>query len=181
MSNPFVGQIEIFAFNFAPKNWALCNGQILSIQQNQVLFSLLGTTYGGNGFTTFALPNLQSRVPIHMDGSNYVLGQVGGTETVALTAAQIASHTHSLTADNTQNNVHDTYTPASNTVLGQSQAKSSTGNSSNVSIYGAGTGSTAAMDSHTIGSQGGQAHTNLMPYLCVSICICIFGIYPSRT
>lgn len=179
MSTPFMSQIEIFAFNFAPKGWATCNGQFLPINQNQALFALLGTTYGGNGQTTFALPDLRSRVPIHM-GSGHTLGERGGEENHTLITSEMPAHTHSLRGDNTAS-ANTSYTPATNTVFARSSGTSTTGNSFNVSIYGAATGNLGTMAPQTVGNQGGsQPHTNIMPYLCLNMCIALQGIFPSR-
>ena len=179
MSTPFLAQIEIFSFNFAPKGWIQCNGQLLPINQNQPLFSLLGTTYGGDGRTTFGLPDLRGRVPIHV-GSGHVQGERAGEETHTLRTPEMPVHPHLLRGDNTPNNPHTTNTPASNTVPGQSVGTSSTGNPFNVGIYGAPSAG-GAMASQTVGNQGGnQPHNNLMPYLCLNMCMALQGIFPSR-
>lgn len=163
MSEPFIGEIRLVAFNFAPLGWADCNGQILPIQQNVALFSLLGTTYGGNGVNTFALPNLQGRVAMHV-GANHFLGEVGGSETVTLTTAQIPAHTHALrgtTADQT------------------------TDLPTNALLSGGGVYATppanATMDPSAIGlTGGGQPHQNMQPYLTARYIIALQGIFPSR-
>jgi len=164
MAEPYLGQITMVAFNFAPKGYALCNGQLLPINQNQALFSLLGTTYGGNGTTTFALPNLQGATPLHQ-GSGFVLGQVGGEATHTLTQSEMASHTHQLKGD-----------PAAAT------APSPSGNvwaASTASPYGS-TPSTA-MNLAAIGDAGGsQPHDNFQPYLVINFVIALQGIFPSR-
>jgi microcystin-dependent protein len=168
MSEPFLGQIQSFGFNFAPRGWAMCNGQLLSIAQNTALFSLLGTTYGGNGQTTFALPNLQSRIPLHFGQgpglSQYDLGQQAGEETVTLISTQMPQHNHLLNASSA---VKLNTTPAGSG-LGAAQ------------IY-----TTAALDSvlnpQEIGFTGGsQPHDNLQPYLAINWCIALEGIFPSR-
>jgi len=168
MSEPFLGQISIFGFNFAPRGWAMCNGQILSIAQNTALFSLLGTTYGGNGQTTFALPDLRSRVPIHQGQgpglSNYDLGQQGGTETVTLLAGQLAPHNHPLSASTTPT----TKNPGGNYI-------SSTG------AVAFGTTQDVQMNPNSVGpNSGGQPHANIQPYLTLNFCIALEGIFPSR-
>jgi microcystin-dependent protein len=154
MAQPFLGEIRCFGFNFAPVGWAFCEGQLLSINQNDALFNLIGTTYGGNGINTFALPNLQSRVPVHqgnLAGNNYVMGQIGGVETVTLTSPEI---------------------PATNTFY----AASSSGNN----FYESGTTLTA-LASNTVSSVGGgQPHSNIQPYLTLNWCIALQGIFPSR-
>jgi microcystin-dependent protein len=174
MAEPFLGQIMIFAGNFAPRGWALCNGQLLAISQNTALFSILGTYYGGNGTTTFALPNLQGRVPIHSGNgtglSPYVVGQNGGTETVTLLTTQMPSHTHLANVDGAASGKP---TPSGNflgTVGGTSQDK----------VYSSGP-SNATMNATAIGAAGGsQPHANIEPYLALTFCIATQGIFPSR-
>jgi microcystin-dependent protein len=161
----------MFGFNFAPQGWALCDGQLLPISQNAALFDLLGTTYGGNGTTTFALPNLQSRVPIHRGQgaglSAYVAGQAGGTETVTLTATQMPSHTHSVKANSS--------TAASNTPKGSALAQSAS------HIYTAEPDTSTLMNANMIGHSGGSApHGNIQPYLAVNFCIALAGIFPAQ-
>lgn len=171
----FLSEIRLFAFNFAPSGWALCNGQILPIAQNQALFSLLGTTYGGNGITTFALPNLQSRVPLHLGQgpglSPYTQGQIGGQEAHALILGEMPLHTHS--AVNAVAVAATTATPAANTALAKPAAN--VGN-----IYGAAASSTtmAPQALATVGTS--QPHTNLQPFLVLNFCIATEGIFPSR-
>jgi microcystin-dependent protein len=166
MSDPFLSEIRIFSFNFAPRNWAFCNGQLLPINQNQALFSLLGTTYGGNGQTTFALPNLQGRVPVHM-GSGFTLGQAGGETTHTLSTPEMPQHTHTLQGSgNTANSTN----PA-------------TGNTYAVALRpvylapAAGSVQLAAGAISNIG--GGQAHDNTQPILGLNFCIALAGIFPS--
>ena len=166
MASPFIAQIQMFSFGFAPRFWAQCNGQLLPINQNQALFSLLGTTYGGNGTTTFALPNLQGRTPLHFGQgsglSNRALGQVGGVETVTLQTTQIPSHTHTVSANSAAPTLG---TPAGN--LWAQGNYSASGNS--------------AMAAGDVGNTGGiQPHPNLSPYLTVNFCIALSGIFPSR-
>ena len=162
MAEPYLGEIRIISFNFAPKGWAFCNGQLLPINQNQALFSILGTTYGGNGQTTFALPNLQGRVPLHM-GNGFVEGQLGGAQTVTLTLTEIR-HTHQVRA---------TATATTNTAGGNFPAVS--GND----LYGSGADTT--MNPVTIAPAGGsQPHSNLQPYLVINFVIALQGIFPSR-
>jgi microcystin-dependent protein len=179
MATPFLSQIDIFSFNFAPKGYSLCNGQLLPINQNQALFSLLGTTYGGDGRTTFGLPDLRSRIPVSMGGSDgVVLGERGGEEAVTINLSTMPAHYHGLagnTAAGTSN------TPATNSVLAKSSGTSNTGQPFNVSIYASNI-PTGIMDQHTIGYYGGgQAHTNLQPYLCLNMSIALQGIFPSQT
>jgi microcystin-dependent protein len=170
VSTPFLGEIRLFAFNFAPTGWAACNGQVLAISQNTALFSLLGTFYGGNGTSTFALPNLQSRVPVHMGQgaglSLYDIGQAGGVETVTLSAAQMPVHSHPLHVDASDATSDD---PGGHTL-----AKSKT------HVYGAGPGG-KLMNAKTVGDTGdSQPHTNIEPYLAVNFCIALTGVFPSR-
>ena len=164
MSEPFLGEIKIMSFNFPPKGWALCNGQVLPINQNQALFSLLGTTYGGNGQTTFALPNLQGRVPIHM-GSGHTLGEQAGSTSVTVNIQQLPTHNHFVQATNNAADSDD----ATNRVLGQAGQN----------VYGS-FSSDAAMGNSAISNVGGSLpHTNLMPFLVLNFCIALQGIFPS--
>jgi microcystin-dependent protein len=168
---PFLGEIRMFGFDFAPRGWALCDGRLLPINQNQALFALLGNMYGGNGTTTFALPNLQSRVPIgqgHGAGlSSYVVGQAGGSETVRLTAAQMPAHTHSVKASGSAAN--------STTPEGRVPARS-VGRS-----YAATPDTSTVMNANMLGAAGGgQPHANVQPYLAMNFCIAMVGIFPAR-
>jgi microcystin-dependent protein len=172
MSDQFVGELRAFGFGFAPKGWALCNGQTLAINQNAALFALLGTTYGGNGTSTFLLPNLQSRVPMHMgtapSGTSYIEGEISGVENVTLAASQIPMHTHTLNAVSASGGSH---TP--NNVLYAS------GSSGNETFYG--NGNLVPLVPTTIQPAGGNLpHTNLQPYLTINWCIALVGIFPSR-
>jgi microcystin-dependent protein len=169
MSTPFLGQINIFSFEFAPKGWAMANGQLLPINQNQALFSLLGTYYGGDGRTTFALPNLQSRVAMHQ-GNGHVQGEVGGTEAVSLTTSEIPLHSHAVKCNG---NAADQASPS-----GMFWAADGAGNLP----YSTSGGS--AMAGGAIGVQtpagGSQPHNNVAPILVLSFCIALSGIFPSR-
>ncbi len=167
MAEPFLSEIRIMSFVFAPKGWALCNGQLLPINQNQALFSLLGTTFGGDGRVNFALPDLRSRVPIHV-GSGHTLGEKGGEQAHTLSIAELPTHTHSLMGTSNAG----VNTPANNTVLGKSNPQS---------VYG-GPSNFAAMDPRSISNVGGsQAHLNMQPLLTLSYCIALQGIFPSPT
>ena len=173
MSNPYLGEIRMFAGNFAPSGWQFCNGQLLSISQYSALFAILGTTYGGNGTTNFALPNLQGRVAIHWGNgaglSPYVIGQQAGVENVTLLATQMPVHNHSVNAVASGGN---SATPAS-----ALPAIESTGTSLDYSTAAAGTTMNPAMVGN---AGGGQPHTNVQPYLAVSFIIAMAGIFPSR-
>lgn len=165
MSEPFLSEIKIVAFNFPPKGWALCNGQLLPINQNQALFALLGTIYGGNGQTTFALPNMRGRVPIHFDNSHN-LGEAAGSTSVTINIQQLPTHTHFLQATNT---VATLDAPAGQ-VLGAAP----------INGYGP-ADSLTPMAAGTVGSVGGsQPHNNMMPYLVLNFIIALQGIFPSR-
>jgi microcystin-dependent protein len=165
MSEPFLSEIKIVSFNFPPKGWALCNGQFLPINQNQALFALLGTTYGGNGQTTFALPNLRGRVPIHFDGSHN-LGEAAGSTSVTVNIQQLPTHTHALMGSQTAG---DTPSPTS-TVLAETTAL----------IYGDPAALTT-LNAISVSSVGGsQPHNNMMPYLTLNFIIALQGIFPSR-
>jgi microcystin-dependent protein len=177
MSEAFLSQIEAFAFNFPPKGWAFCDGQLLPINQNQALFALLGTTYGGDGRINFALPDLRGRVPAHM-GQNLVLGQRAGEEAHTLTLAEMPAHIHLVNADSTAGAVNK---PTTSTVLGLSSGTSSTGQALAINAYGSSTASASQLDPRTISSLGGsQPHLNQQPYLTLSYCIALVGIFPSQ-
>jgi microcystin-dependent protein len=165
MSEPFLSEIKIVSFNFPPKGWALCNGQFLPINQNQALFALLGTTYGGNGQTTFALPNLRGQVPIHF-GSGHTLGEAAGSTSVTVNIQQLPTHLHAFNATNNDASA----TGPGNTVV-MSKAPSP--------VYGAATGLVAM--AQTVSSVGGsQPHNNMMPYLVLNFIIALQGIFPSQ-
>jgi len=165
MSEPFLSEIKIVSFNFPPKGWALCNGQILPINQNQALFALLGTTYGGNGQTTFGLPNLRGRVPIHM-GNGHTLGEAAGSTSVTINIQQMPTHIHAF---NATNNDSTATSPDPNLVIAKAPSP----------IYGA-AGNLVAM-AQTVSSVGGsQPHNNMMPYLVLNFIIALQGIFPSR-
>lgn len=164
MSEPFLGEIKLISFNFPPRGWAFCNGQLLPISQNQALFSLLGTTYGGDGRTTFALPNLQGRTPIH-EGNSHVLGEEGGQTTCTLLSNQMPAHIHLL------------------------QASLSSGNNEQpegcllaaISIYQRPDGNATTMSAAALSFRGGgQPHPNMQPFLALNFVIALQGIYPSR-
>ncbi len=166
MASPFVGEIRMFAGNFAPAGWMFCEGQLLPISENETLFALIGTTYGGDGQTTFALPDLRGRVPLHQ-GNGFVLAETGGAEEITLTAQQIPAHTHALLGTA---NVASTNAPNDNVFAGSTGAT--------VFPYGTDQPLTT-LHPTTISSVGGsQPHTNFQPYLCVDFIISLFGTYP---
>ena len=171
MSDPFVGEIVMFAGNFAPLGWASCDGQLLSISQNNALFSLFGTTYGGDGRTTFGLPDLRGRIPIHMGNglrlSAHTLGATGGSEQELVTQNQLPSHTHPAqgTTDNGLDLNPSGNVLATSTVLTPYAAESPTASMAATAIVNTG---------------GGQPHTNLQPFLCVNFIVALSGIFPSR-
>jgi microcystin-dependent protein len=165
MSEPYVGEIRMFAGNFAPAGWMFCEGQLLPISEYEVLFNLIGTTYGGDGQSTFALPDLRGRLPIHM-GSGFVLSQNGGVETVTLTTNQMAAHPHTVTATTNSNAAS---LPGGNFLA------------SGPDIYDQNKPGNSTM-APAIGSIGGsQPHNNFQPYLCVSFILSLFGVFPSQT
>ena len=175
MSEPFLGEIQIFGFNFAPVGWALCQGQILPISQYTALFSLLGTQFGGDGQSTFALPNLQGNVPVHSGQgpglSQYFVGETGGSSTVTVLSNEMPGHTHTLPATSAATRIS---TPASNSVLG-----SVTRGAPDVYISGSAPGTDMATVS-VVSSGSGAAHNNMMPYVVMNYCIAMQGVFPSR-
>jgi microcystin-dependent protein len=173
MSNPFVAEIRIFPFNFAPKGWAFCQGQLMPISQNTALFSLLGTTYGGDGRSIFALPNIQGSVPLQWGQgpglSLYDLGQTGGSERVTLLQSEMPSHNHTMQCETQVDG--NKGQPSSTTTF----ARSKGGN-----LYQ--TANNVAMSSNVVATAGGnQPHNNLMPYLTLNFCIALQGVFPPRT
>ena len=178
MTQPFLGQIQPMGFGFAPRNWALCNGQILSIAQNTALFSLLGTMYGGNGTTNFALPNLQSRVPMHKGnyfGIAYSQGEEAGEETVTIGIGQVPAHTHTFNGTTQDANFQ---VPADGAALAKVHHQAG----STPDFYYAPDTTPQPLNIASLPpfNGGNQAHNNLQPYLAISWCICTAGIFPSR-
>lgn len=169
MAEPFLSEIRLFSFVFAPKGWALCNGQLLPINQNQALFSLLGTTFGGDGRVNFALPDLRGRLPIHV-GSGHTLGERGGEQAHTISIAELPTHTHvanATTATSTTN------TPGNTLLLAQSVA---------ANLYASANSNLVAMAASSIANVGGsQAHLNMQPFLVLNFCIALQGIFPSQT
>ncbi|HEV7768227.1 MAG TPA: tail fiber protein [Thermoanaerobaculia bacterium] len=173
MAQPFIGEIRMFAGNFAPAGWMFCDGQLIPISQNDTMFVLLGTTYGGDGESTFALPNLQSRVPIHMGngpgGQTFQLAEAAGVEEVTLSVQQIPNHTHTLIG-------------TSNGALQTSPQGNLFAVSGQVEYAVAGFAPEATFNAASISPAGGsQPHTNLQPYICINYIISLFGLFPSQT
>jgi len=167
MAQPYVGEIRMFAGNFAPAGWMFCEGQLLPISENETLFQLIGTTYGGDGQSTFALPDLRGRIPIHQ-GNSFMLAGTGGVEEITLTVQQIAAHSHPFLA--------------SGDIGNQVNAASNLPSNSQGAIPYIEDAPTVNMISQAISSVGGsQPHTNFQPYLCVDFIISLFGIFPSPT
>ncbi len=168
MGTPYLGQLLLASWNFAPKGYALCNGQTMAINQNQALFAVLGTTYGGNGISTFALPNLQGRVPVGYSG-DYPIGTVGGQDSHTLLPTEVPGHTHTL-----QGTASSASTPAP-----ANNAFATT--AGNLTLYAGASGLTA-LNQGTIPAAGGsQPHENRQPYLVMNWCIALTGIFPSRS
>lgn len=167
MAQPYIGEIRMFAGNFAPAGWMFCEGQLLAISENDTLFQLIGTTYGGDGQSTFALPDLRGRVPIHQ-GNGFILAELGGAEEITLTVNQIPAHTHAMTAVDQPGNQTD---PTGGRLA----------QSFNVVPY-INDAPTGSFSPAAVGQVGGsQPHTNVQPYLCVDFIISLFGIFPSPT
>ncbi|MBB4662971.1 phage tail protein [Conexibacter arvalis] len=172
MADPFVAEIRIFAGNFAPRGWALCAGQLLPISQNTALFSLLGTMYGGDGKSTFALPDLRGRVPIHAD-EMHSQGEPGGAETVTLLQSEIASHNHDVNVV--------AIDPANLTAPGPQRMLAQSSGDANAYSRGPQAGTTATLAPQAVGFAGGdQPHTNMQPYLALTFIIALQGIFPPR-
>jgi len=167
MAQPYVGEIRMFAGNFAPAGWMFCEGQLLPISENETLFQLIGTTYGGDGQSTFALPDLRGRIPIHQ-GNGFILAETGGAEEITLTVNQIPAHSHPFLAST---NVSQDTSPLTKTV----------GQSGTALLYIQDTAD-SNMSPQAVSSVGGsQPHTNFQPYLCIDFIISLFGIFPSPT
>jgi microcystin-dependent protein len=165
MAEPFLAEIRIFSFNFPPKGWAFCNGQLLPINQNQALFSLLGTTYGGNGQTNFALPNLRGRTPVHT-GNGHTQGQAAGESAHTITQSEMPQHIHFL---NASTSAADAVLPGGNVFAVSPQQ-----------VYAPPANFTPMEPTSVTNVGGSQAHTNMMPYLVLNFCIALQGIFPSR-
>ena len=169
MAQPYVGEIRMFAGNFPPNGWMFCEGQLLPISENEILFQLIGTTYGGDGESTFALPDLRGRIPLHQ-GNNFILAETGGAEEITLTVQQIPAHSHAFlgTANNPSGNEPTNNVPATST-------------GSTVFYFGSDQPYTTLLPSSLSPVGGSQPHTNFQPYLCVDFIISLFGIFPSPT
>jgi microcystin-dependent protein len=167
MSSPFVGEIRIFAGNFAPVGWELCAGQLLPISEYDVLFNLIGTTYGGDGQSTFGLPDLRGRIPVHQ-GSGFVIGQSAGVETVTLTQNQLPAHTHAFTAS------------ANNAVTANAEGNVLAQTPSYTPYIGGAPANTPLAPSSVSAVGGSQPHDNLQPYICINYIISTFGIFPTQ-
>jgi microcystin-dependent protein len=166
MAEPFLSEIRLMSFNFAPKGWAMCNGQQLPINQNQALFALLGTTFGGNGQTTFALPDLRGRVPVHV-GSGHTLGERGGEQAHTLSVAELPAHLHAPRASSAQGNMLE----PGDAFWGSNSRRPYSSLAPNTAMNAGGCSNTG----------GGQAHLNMQPYLALTFCIALQGIFPSAT
>ena len=168
MAQPYVGEIRMFGGNFAPAGWMFCDGQLLPISENETLFQLIGTTYGGDGQSTFALPDLRGRLPVHQ-GNGFILAETGGAEEITLTVNQIPSHGHPMLASTSPGIASNA---SGNTIC----------SSPSLLLYIEGQSPDTNLASQVVGSVGGsQPHTNFQPYLCVSFIISLFGIFPSPT
>jgi microcystin-dependent protein len=167
MAQPYVGEIRMFAGNFAPAGWMFCEGQLLPISENETLFNLIGTTYGGDGQSTFALPDLRGRIPLHQ-GNSFILAETGGSEEITLPVSQIPAHSHQLlgTSNPGQESQPDGKVLARNT---------------GIDSYLQDSGQTALNPSSITSTGGSQPHTNFQPYLCIDFIISLFGIFPTPT
>ena len=171
MAQPYIGEIRMFGGNFAPAGWAFCNGQTLAISENDTLFTLIGTTYGGDGQSTFNLPDLQGRLPVHQGtnaGTTFTLGEAGGVESVTLTVQQLPTHTHAFIGTTNQ---AGTTNPPTN-IVGQNPGNN---------IYIEDQAFVALAPQSLLPDGGSQPHDNFQPYLCISFIISLFGIFPSQT
>jgi microcystin-dependent protein len=167
VADPYVGEIRMFGGSFAPSGWAFCNGQLLPISENDTLFTLIGTTYGGDGEQTFALPDLRGRIPVHQ-GGGFVIGQAAGVEQVSLTTPQLPVHNHSFLGSANQGT---TTNPPTNVVAQMPGGR----------VYIQDGASVALNPGSILPDGGSQPHTNFQPYLCISFIISLFGIYPSQS
>jgi len=169
MAEPFLGEIRLVSFNYAPRDWAQCNGQLLPINQNQSLFSLLGTTFGGNGQTNFALPDLRGKVPIHV-GSSFTLGQTGGQQAHTLTIGEMPQHAHVLVGSSSTGNTVNPRPAGGGALFAADPGKAYTGSPQSLTALQAG---------HIANVGGSQPHENMQPYLTITFMIALIGIFPS--
>ena len=171
-AQPRIGQIMMFGGNFAPNGWALCNGQILPISENDALFNLLGTTYGGNGQTTFGLPDLRGRVPIHQQGTTHPVGEASGVENVTVLTSQLPSHSHTASTTGSASDKPASDTDPAGRVFAVPNDGGSSFSATGTGVLGGAT--------NTATDGGNQPHDNMQPYTCVNFCIALYGIFPSR-
>ncbi len=179
MAEPFLSEIRLFSFVFAPKGWALCNGQLLPINQNQALFSLLGTTYGGDGRVNFALPDLRGRVPIHF-GSGHTLGERAGEQAHTLTISELPTHNHVMQAVDTAPPAGGAATPATGNSFAPAYAVPPGGGSTPVNRFSTGSATGTLAPTALTNTGGSQAHLNMQPFLTLSFSIALQGIFPSQ-
>jgi microcystin-dependent protein len=182
MSEPFIGELKVISWNFPPKGWAFCNGQLLAINQNQALFSILGTTYGGDGRTSFGLPNLQGRMPVHV-GNGISLGELAGEAAHSLTILELPTHIHLLAADGATaaSSNSNTPDPAGGKVLGQSAGSGGTPPAPFAGNIYSSSAPNSTLNPACVSSLGGsQPHDNMSPYLVLNVIISLQGIFPSR-
>lgn len=184
MAEPFIGELKIVSWNFPPRGWAFCNGAILAINTNQALFSLLGTTYGGNGVTTFALPDLRGKAPVHVGtlsgGGNYAWGQTGGETDHTLITGELPTHVHFASGNNTVAATENSNTATAATSLGQSIGTPASGTPFTVNMYGMGNPAGFLAPETIVPAGGSQPHSNMQPYLVLNYIIALQGIFPSR-
>jgi len=178
MGTPYLSEIKLISWNYSPKGWAFCNGQFMPINQNQALFSLLGTTFGGNGQTTFALPDFRGRVPMHV-GGGHALGEAAGSASVTLSLSQMPAHNHIMQARNATAGVVNGHIGAATKTLAQGLAIVTGGNQP-VNIYGTGSPTDAMGPTSTTNVGGSQAHENRQPFLTLNYIIALIGVFPSR-
>ena len=180
MAEPFLSEIRMMSFGFAPKGWATCDGQLLPINQNQALFSLLGTTYGGNGQTTFALPNLRGRVPLHQ-GNSHTLGEAAGTTSVTLNIQQLPTHNHTMSGRNVNATLSNAgVIPDTTKAVAQGVVALQNQQTTPAQIYGTGAADRTLAPAAISNVGGSQPHNNMMPYLVLNFVIALQGIFPSQ-
>jgi microcystin-dependent protein len=177
MATPFLGELKIISWNFPPKGWAFANGSLLPINQNQALFSLFGTTYGGDGRVNFGLPNLQGRVPVHM-GNSFTLGQLGGEQAHTVSISELPAHNHTMSAKAASQIIVGAAFPGPTKAIAEAISVAT----NHPLVQNFGTTTLAAMNPASVGPIGGsQAHNNMQPFLCLNIIVALQGIFPSQT